>query len=85
MDFTEEFTFQGKFPVGDRAAKNLKEIQVKLMLDKGRPPTKKNYYFRALPELALPPPCPQFGQLGPLFSDVKNNVLRVLREKKYQR
>ena len=27
------------------------------------------------------PPSPQFGQLGPLFSDVKNDVLRVLQKK----
>ena len=28
-----------------------------------------------------PPPSPQFGQLGPLFSDVKNDVLRVWQKK----
>ena len=51
-------------------------------MNKGRPPTKKNVYFRALLELTLPPPHSlQFGQLGPLFSDVKNNVLRVLQKK----
>ena len=39
---------------------------------------RKKLFFRALPESPKPPPSsPQFGQLGPLFSDVKNNVLRV--------
>ena len=38
----------------------------------GRHPLKKVVYFRALPELAKPPPpTPQFGQLGPFFPDVK--------------
>ena len=42
---------------------------------------KKNVFFRALPKLALP--SPQFRQLGlgPLFSDVKNDVLRVWQKK----
>ena len=38
---------------------------------------KKNVFFRALPEL---PPPPQFGQLVPLFLDVKNNVLARVTE-----
>ena len=38
---------------------------------KGRGQRKKNIFFRALPELPNPPsPWPQFGQLGPLFSEV---------------
>ena len=49
---------------------------------KGRHPLKKVANFRALPELAKPPPpTPQFGQLGPLFSGRQNNVLRVWQEK----
>ena len=36
-------------------------------IPKGRPPKKKNVYFRAFPKIAPPPPSPQFGQLGPLF------------------
>ena len=48
---------------------------------KGRLPINENVYFRALPKLALPPPSPQFGQLGPPFSDVKNDVLRVWQKK----
>ena len=35
---------------------------------------KKNVFFRALPKLPLPP-SPQFGQLVPLFLDVKNDIL----------
>ena len=48
---------------------------------KGRHPLKKVANFRALPELAKPPPSPQFGQLGPLFSGRQNDVLRVCQEK----
>ena len=38
---------------------------------------KKNVFFRALPESPKPPPWPQFGQLGPFFSDVKIQDLKV--------
>ena len=42
---------------------------------------KKNVFFRALPELPKPPPpWPQFGQLGPLFSEVKIQDLKVSLE-----
>ena len=35
---------------------------------------KKNVFFRALPELPKPPPpWPEFGQLGPLFSGRQNS------------
>ena len=52
-------------------------------LCKGRPQLKKNVFFRALPELPKPPPpSPQFGQLGPLFSDVKIQDLKVSLELK---
>ena len=34
-----------------------------------------------MPKLAKPPPTPQFGQLGPLFSGRQNDVLRVCQEK----
>ena len=33
-----------------------------------------------MPELPLPPPSPQFGQLVPLFLDVKNDVLARITE-----
>ena len=33
-----------------------------------------------MPELPLPPPSPQFGQLVPLFLDVKNDVLACSTE-----
>ena len=41
-----------------------------IILLKGTPPLKKNVFFRALPELPLPTPTPQFGQPVPLFLDV---------------
>ena len=43
---------------------------------------RKKVFFRALPE-SPKPPWPQFGQLGPLFSDVKNDVLRVWPKKNF--
>ena len=44
---------------------------------------KKNVFFRALPELPNPPPpWPQFGQLGPLFSEVEIQDLKVSLELK---
>ena len=48
----------------------------KTLIDLGKTSIGKNVFFRALPE-SPKPPSPQFKQLGPLFSDVKNNVLRV--------
>ena len=51
-------------------------------LSKGRHQRKKNVFFRALPESPKPPPpWPQFGQLGPFFSDVKNDVLARITER----
>ena len=47
---------------------------------KGRGQLKKNVFFRALPELPKPPPWPQFGQLGPLFSEVEIQDLKVSLE-----
>ena len=47
---------------------------------KGSPHVKKNVFFRALPKLPLPPHSPQFGQLVPLFLDVKNDVLARITE-----
>ena len=48
---------------------------------KGRHQKKKNVFFQALPELPKPPPPgPQFGQLGPLFSEVEIQDLRVSLE-----
>ena len=41
---------------------------------------KKNVFFRALPELPKPPPWPQFGQLGPLFSEVEIQDLKISLE-----
>ena len=48
-------------------------------ISKGQPPVKKNVFFRALPKLPLPP-SPRFGQLVPLFSHVKNNLLARITE-----
>ena len=42
---------------------------------------KKNIFFRALPELPRPlPQWPQFGQLGPLFSEIEIQDLKVSLE-----
>ena len=41
---------------------------------------KKNVFFRALPELPLPPSSLQFGQVVQLFLDVKNDVLTRITE-----
>ena len=41
---------------------------------------KKVAYFRALPEIAKPP-TPHFGQLGPLFPDVKTTFYAYDRKK----
>ena len=44
---------------------------------------KKNVFFRALPKLPNPPPpWPQFGQIGPLFSEVEIQDLNVSLELK---
>ena len=37
-------------------------------------------FFRALPELPLHPPSPQFGQVVQLFLDVKSNVFARITE-----
>ena len=43
---------------------------------------KKTYSFGHCPNpLNPPPPWPQFGQLGPFFSDVKNDVLACITER----
>ena len=47
-------------------------------LPKESPHGEKNVFLWALPELPLPPP--QFGQLVPLFLDVKNDVLVRITE-----
>ena len=39
------------------------------------------FTFGHCPNLLSPLPPPQFGQLGPLFSDVKNNVLCIWQKK----
>ena len=40
---------------------------------------KKLNFFEHFPNYLSPPPSPQFGQLVPLFSYVKNDVERVLQ------
>ena len=48
---------------------------------KGRRQWKKTFSFGHCPNyLNPPPPSPQFGQLGPLFSDVKIQDLKVSLE-----
>ena len=43
---------------------------------------KKTFSFGHCPNHLNPsPPCPQFGQLGPFFSDVKNDVLAHITER----
>ena len=52
---------------------------------KGRPQFKKNVFFRALPESPKPPPpWPEFGQLGPLFSEVEIQDLKKKKQLKVQ-
>ena len=52
-----------------------------IFIAKGRPQLKKNVFFRALPESPKPPPpWPEFGQLGPLFSEVEIQDLKVSLE-----
>ena len=47
----------------------------------GKASMEKNVFFRALPELPNPPPpWHQFGQLGPLFSEVEIQDLKVSLE-----
>ena len=46
---------------------------------KGSPPVRNFFFFWALPKLPLSP-LPQFGQLVPLFLDVKNNILASITE-----
>ena len=56
---------------------------VRLLILKGRGQRKKNVFVRALPESPkLPPPWPQFGQLGPLFLEVEIQDLKVSLELK---
>ena len=37
----------------------------------------KSHLLSGIARISEPPPTPQFGQLGPLFSGRQNNVLRV--------
>ena len=46
---------------------------------KGRPPERKFFSFGHCPN-NLSPPSPQFGQVVPLFLDVKNDVLTCITE-----
>ena len=56
---------------------------MEIMIDiKGRPPTKKNYYFRALPELAPPLHALNSGNLVLFFRTSKQHIARMT-EKKY--
>ena len=48
-------------------------------LPKGTSPAEKNVFFRALPELPLPPP-PNSDTFLQLFLDVKNDVLPRITE-----
>ena len=48
----------------------------------GKTSYKKECLLSGIAQISSPPPSPQFGQLGPPFSDVKNNVLRVWQKKK---
>ena len=44
---------------------------------KERPPTKKNYYFRALPELALPPMPSIRATWSSFFGRQKRHIARI--------
>ena len=54
-------------------------------LAKGRPPTKKNYYFRALPKLAPPPPHALNSGNLVLFFRTSKTTYCAYYGKKYQR
>ena len=41
---------------------------------------KKKCFFSGIAQITSPPPSPQFGQLVPLFLDVKNDVLACITE-----
>ena len=53
--------------------------KIKKWLPKGTSPAEKNVFFRALPELPLPPP-PNSDTFLQLFLDVKNDVLMRIAE-----
>ena len=75
------FCFYSTLTLTFYPARQYAEIYKKFVC-KGRGQQKKNF-FRALPEFPNPPPpWPQFGQLGPLFSDVKIQDLKVSLELK---
>ena len=46
------------------------------MSDLGKTSHKKNRFLSGIAQITSPPPSPQFGQVVPLFLDVKNNVLK---------
>ena len=50
------------------------------VLAKGRGQLKKTFSFGHCPNYLTPPPWPQFGQLGPLFSEVEIQDLKVSLE-----
>ena len=50
--------------------------------DLGKPSWKKKCFFLGIAQISSPPPpSPQFGQLVPLFLDVKNDVLARITER----
>ena len=64
----------------EQTNKQPSDLNASLLLtgDKGRHQFKKKMFsFRHCPNYLNPPPWPQFGQLGPLFSDVKIQDLKV--------
>ena len=63
-----------------RNANVLEGYKPEEVMNKGRGQRKKNVFFWALPELPNPPPSPQFGQLGPLFSEVEIQDLKISLE-----
>ena len=75
---------------GSEAHKRLVSMQgFNLIYTLGTNSQKKECLLSGIAQIGCPPPhpphpttSPQFGQLGPPFSDVKDNVLLVLRRKK---
>ena len=46
----------------------------------GKPSWKKKCFLLGIAQITSPPPSPQFGQLVPLFLDVKNDILARITE-----
>ena len=67
--------------LGMKPAEMYQKYMFNTNANKGRHPLKKIANFRALPELAKPPPTPNSGNLVLFFPDVKTTFYAYDREK----